>query len=167
MNNYYKVVVLTMFQSYWYAVIYKILNLLSLWYASQSNVLVSAVLLFKFENNEYMKCILRFRGYAAMFRLLIRQYMSHDMTKPAKFVCAQRRLRSACIRPVWSETSLCAQWVAKDPRFLHVDSEDSDQTGWMPRLIWVFAWSTLILLALSCRGSYAKSRKETCLNTEY
>ena len=22
---------------------------------------------------------------------------------------------------VWSESSLCAQWVAKDPRFLHVD----------------------------------------------
>ena len=30
------------------------------------------------------------------------------------------------IRPVWSESSLCAQWVAKDPRFLHADSEDSD-----------------------------------------
>ena len=29
----------------------------------------------------------------------------------------------------------CAQWVAEGPRFLHVDSEDSDQTGRMPRLI--------------------------------
>ena len=27
-------------------------------------------------------------------------------------------------RPVWSESSLCAQWVAKDPMFLHADSED-------------------------------------------
>ena len=43
------------------------------------------------------------------------------------------------IRPVWSESSLCAQWVAKDPSFLHADSEDSDQTGRMPMLIWVFA----------------------------
>ena len=34
--------------------------------------------------------------------------------------------------------TLCAQWVAKDPSFLHVDSEDSDQCGRMPRLIWVF-----------------------------
>ena len=34
--------------------------------------------------------------------------MSRDMTKP--------------------ESSLCAQWVAKDPRFLQADSEDSDQT---------------------------------------
>ena len=30
------------------------------------------------------------------------------------------------IRPVWSESSLCTQWVAKDPSFLHADSEDSD-----------------------------------------
>ena len=28
------------------------------------------------------------------------------------------------IRPVWSESSLCALWVAKDPSFLHADSED-------------------------------------------
>ena len=57
------------------------------------------------------------------------------------------------IRPVWSEPSLCAQCVAKNPSFLHADSEDSDQTGRMPRLIWVFARRTLILLVLSCRGS--------------
>ena len=54
------------------------------------------------------------------------------------------------IRPVWSESSLCAQWVAKDPVFLHADSEDSDQTGRMAE----FAGHTLILLVLSCRGSY-------------
>ena len=40
---------------------------------------------------------------------------------------------------VWSESSLCAQWVAKDPVLLHADSEDSDQ---MPRLIWVMAGRT-------------------------
>ena len=28
------------------------------------------------------------------------------------------------ISPVWSESSLCAQWIAKDPSFLHADSED-------------------------------------------
>ena len=32
------------------------------------------------------------------------------------------------IRPVWSESSLCTQWVAKDPSFLHADSKDSDPT---------------------------------------
>ena len=38
--------------------------------------------------------------------------------------------------------ALCAQWVAKDPNFLHADSKDSDQTGRMPRLIRVFAGRT-------------------------
>ena len=46
------------------------------------------------------------------------------------------------IRPVKPESLLWAQWVAKDPRFLHADSEDSDQTGRMPRLIWVFSGRT-------------------------
>ena len=62
-------------------------------------------------------------------------------------------LTSLGIRPVWSEYLLCLQWVVKDPRFLHADREDSDQTGWMPRLIWAFAGRTLILLVLSCCGS--------------
>ena len=44
------------------------------------------------------------------------------------------------IRPVWSV--FAAQWVAKDLSFLHTDSEDSDQTGWMPRLISVIAGHT-------------------------
>ena len=57
------------------------------------------------------------------------------------------------IRPDWSESSLCTQWVAKDQSFLHADSDDSDQTGRMPRLIGVFAGRTLTLLVLSCRGS--------------
>ena len=61
------------------------------------------------------------------------------------------------IRPVWSESSLCAQWVAKDPSFLHADSEDSDQTGRMPRLIWVFAGRTTTLLVLSWGGSFVLS----------
>ena len=67
------------------------------------------------------------------------------MTKPTKWECAQQRLRS--------ESLLCAQWVAKDPTFLHADSEDSDQIEWLPRLIWFFAGRTAILLVLSCRGS--------------
>ena len=41
-----------------------------------------------------------------------------------------------------------------DPSFLHADSEDSDQTGRMPKLILVFAGRTLTLLVFSCRGSY-------------
>ena len=50
--------------------------------------------------------------------------MSRLRTKPTKWLCAQRKFRS--------ESSLCAQWVAKGPSFLHADSEYSDQTGRMP-----------------------------------
>ena len=39
-------------------------------------------------------------------------------------MCAQQTQISLGIHPVWSESSLCAQWVAKDPGFLHEDSED-------------------------------------------
>ena len=58
--------------------------------------------------------------------------MGRPVTKPTKCVCAQRRLRSA---------------------FLHADSEESDQTGRIPRLIWVFARRTSTLLVLSWGGS--------------
>ena len=49
-------------------------------------------------------------------------------------------------RLVWSESSLCAKWVAKDPSFLQADSEDTDQTG---RMLGAHA----ILLVLSWGGS--------------
>ena len=80
--------------------------------------------------------------------------MSRDMTNPTKWLCAQRRLRSAWASAQSDQSSLCAKWVGKGPSFLHADSEDSDQTGRMPRLIWVFAGCTATLLVLSCCGSY-------------
>ena len=58
----------------------------------------------------------------------------HDKTKKVSVRPAKTQI-SLVIRPVWSESSLCAQWVAKDLSFLHADSEDSDQTGRMPRLM--------------------------------
>ena len=54
------------------------------------------------------------------------------MTKPTKWHVRPAKTQ---ISLGGSESSLCAQWVAKDPSFLHADSEDSDQTGRMPRLI--------------------------------
>ena len=69
-------------------------------------------------------------------------------------ICAQRRLRSAWASVQSDQSSLCAQWVAKDPSFLHADIEVSDQTGRMPRLIWVFAGRTCHLLVLSWGGSF-------------
>ena len=78
----------------------------------------------------------------------------HDKTNKMN-VCPAKTQISLGIRPVWSESSLCAQWVAKNLRFLHADSEDSDQTVRMPRLIWVFAGHILNLFVLSCCGSYS------------
>ena len=58
---------------------------------------------------------------------------------------------------------LCAQ-IAKDPRFLHADSEDSDQTGRMSKMIWVFAGRTGHLLVLSCCGSFVSFAP--CITTQ-
>ena len=55
-------------------------------------------------------------------------HLSRSMTNQQNDPCAHRRLWSA--------------WEAKDPRFLHADREDTDQTGRMPRLIRVFAGCT-------------------------
>ena len=80
----------------------------------------------------------------------------HDTTNNVAVRPAKTQI-SLGIRPVWSESSLSA-WKNLWSLATHwVHSEDSDQTGRMPRLIWVFAWRTLIMLVLSCRGSYCFS----------
>ena len=43
--------------------------------------------------------------------------------------------KMACASAQSDRSSQCAQWITEDPMFLHADSEDSDQTGRMPRLI--------------------------------
>ena len=58
-------------------------------------------------------------------------------------LCAQQRLRLA-----WTEFSLYAQWVAKNPKIPHADGDDSDQTGECPGCSSLGAH--VILLALSC-----------------
>ena len=61
------------------------------------------------------------------------------------------------IRPVWTE-SLLSEWINLGSLATYwAHSEYSDQTGRMPRLIWVFAVRTLILLVLSYRGSIIKN----------
>ena len=81
-------------------------------------------------------------------------HLSRLVTKPPMWLCAQRRLRSAWASTQSDQSLLSAQWLAKGPSFLHADSENSDQTGRMPRLIWVFAGRTLSLLVLSWGGSF-------------
>ena len=81
-------------------------------------------------------------------------HMSRDMTKPTKWLCAQRRLRSAWAS-VQSDQSSLSAWRKLGSLATHwAHSEDSDQTGRMPRLIWVFTGRTVILLVLSWGGSY-------------
>ena len=88
-------------------------------------------------------------------------YLSHLMTKPTK--CSVRGCTG------WSESSLCAQWVAKDPSFLHAaESEDSDPER-MPRLICVFAGRTCHFVGFVMRRliSYKKNLKRPILPMWY
>ena len=85
----------------------------------------------------------------------------HDKTNNVA-VCPAKTQISLGIHPVWPESSLCVQCLAKDPSFLNADSEDSDQTGRMPRLILVFAGCTATLFGLSWGGSYVNFRTCDC-----
>ena len=77
----------------------------------------------------------------------ISKYLSHDMTKPT---CVQRRLRSESSLSAWRNLgSLATHWA---------HSKDTNQTGRMPRLIWVFAGRIVTLLVLSCRGSFVNEQ---------
>ena len=49
---------------------------------------------------------------------------SKDWSAWASAQSEAKTLISLGIRRVWSESSLCTQWIPKDPSFLHVDSED-------------------------------------------
>ena len=73
--------------------------------------------------------------------MILRFEPPHDKTNKMTVHPAKTQI-SLGIRLVWSESSLCSQWVVKGPMFLHVESEYSVQTGRMPRLIWVFAGRT-------------------------
>ena len=91
--------------------------------------------------------------------------MSCSTTKPTK-----RSVRPATtdqIRRI--RVSLCTQWIAKDSSFLQADSEDSDQTGWMPRLIWILAGCTssfagFVMLWLNYQDE--SSRRQWMVNEE-
>ena len=72
----------------------------------------------------------------------------HDKTNKVSVHPAKTQIRLG-ICPVWAASSLSA-WRKLVSLAIHcAQSEDSDQTGRMPRLIWVFAGWTLILLVLS------------------
>ena len=84
----------------------------------------------------------------------IQLFMSRDMTKPTKWVCAQRRLRSAWASAQSDQSLRCALNGQLKTQAFFMWTAKTDQTGRMPRLIWVFAGRTVTLLVLSFRGSY-------------
>ena len=67
----------------------------------------------------------------------------HDKTNKVALRPAKPPV-SLGIRPDWSESSLCAQRIAKDPSFLHADSEDSAQTGWNPQSDLSLRWAHML-----------------------
>ena len=90
--------------------------------------------------------------------LLTGRQLSRLMTKLTEwFVRPAKTQISLGIHLVWSESSLSAwrKLGSLSPHWAH--SIDSDQTGRMPRLIWVFAGRTVILLVLSWGGSVSVS----------
>ena len=67
------------------------------------------------------------------------------------------------VRPVWSESLLCAKWVAtcKDPRFLHAASEDTDQTGRM-QFCWFYHAVAHLMFFNSGRVKHVSEGVLTC-----
>ena len=82
--------------------------------------------------------------------------MSRSLIKLTKWHVRPAKTEiSLSIRPVWSESSLFEWRKLGSWATLWVHSKDSAQTGWMPRLIWVFAGHTchfvgFIMRRLAC-----------------
>ena len=107
--------------------------------------------------------------YPWPFRMVVHVHMSCSMTKPTKWHVrpAKRLIRDFSVH-------LKKVWVLSYP-YWKAHSEDSDQTGRMPRLIWVFAgrtghfvgfvalWLKFCRLAVQCLGpvSYSTCSIET------
>ena len=79
-------------------------------------------------------------------------------TKPTKCHVRQAKtLISLSIRPGWSESSLSA-WRKPWSLATHwAHSKDSDQTGRMPRLIWIFAGCSCHFVSFVMRWLYYRN----------
>ena len=87
------------------------------------------------------------------FNVVQRFEPRHDKTNKVSVRPVKTQI-SLGIRPVWSESSLSAWRNLRSLATHSAHSVDSDQTGRMPRLIWVITGRTLTLLVLSCSGSF-------------
>ena len=68
--------------------------------------------------------------------------ISHDMTKPTKWLCAQRRLKSGWASAQSNQSLRCPHEESLGPLLYFKRTAKTDQTGRMPRLIRVFAGRT-------------------------
>ena len=74
----------------------------------------------------------------------------HDKTNKMRARPAKTQI-SLGIRPVWSESSMSAWRKLRSLATHWAHSEDSDQTGRMPMLIWVFAGRTVHIVGFVMR----------------
>ena len=95
---------------------------------------------------------------------LAKYEMGVSMTKQTKWLVSPVKTQfNMCIRTVWSKSSLCAQWVAKEPGLLHADSEDSVRLGRCPGWSESSLGAQFILLLLSCGSSNSIFQKRAKL----
>ena len=88
------------------------------------------------------------------------QCNASSVYRPVIWAATWQNQQNDCVpSPVWSESSLYAWRKLVSLATHQAHSEDSDQTGRMPRLIWVFAGRTVILLVLSGGCSIFRSTK--------
>ena len=102
------------------------------------------------------------------------KYLCRLMTKPTKRHMRPAKTQTSLgIRPVWSESSLSAWRKFRSLAIHWVHSEDSDQTGRMPRLIWGFAGHTCHFVGfvmrrlISCHISWNSHRFPTKLLNDH
>ena len=88
--------------------------------------------------------------------------MSLRMTKQTKWLlCPAKTQISLGIRLVWSESSLSAGRIIWSLATKKAHTEDTDKTGRMPRLIWVFAERTA---TLEKGGGQGRRQEGGCCN---
>ena len=96
-----------------------------------------------------------------------KQQLSHLMAKPTKWLCAQWRLRSAWAS-AQADQSLLSAWRKLGSLATHwAHSEDSDQTGRMPRLIWVFTGCTCHFVGFVMRRLNLSLKKKIKLGQSF
>ena len=107
----------------------------------------------------------RMQTWAIFHKTWLGTDLSCLMTEPTKWLLPAKTQICLGICPVWSESSLSTWRKLRSLATLVAHSRDADQTGWMPRLIWVFAGRS-ILSVLSWGGSFGKHFPEIlqCFN---